>query len=67
MPLLHHVAPSIYHEVGESQQDDLNGEEASPEPHALGGSLMVGMKANVNVHDARGADCDSEEPMEEVP
>ena len=65
--MLHHVAPPVYHEVEETQEDDLNGEEASPEPHALGGSLMVGTKANVNIHDARGADCDSEEPMEEVP
>lgn len=67
MPLIQHVAPSVYHEVEESQEDDLDGEEASPEPDALGGSLMVGTKANVDVHDARGTDCNSEEPMEEIP
>lgn len=67
MALLHHVAPSVYHEVEESQEGDLNGEEAGPEPHALGGPLMVGAEANVDVHDPRGADCDSEEPVEEIP
>lgn len=67
MSLLHHVAPSVYHEVEESHDGDLNGKEACPEPHALGGFLMVGMKANVDIHDPCDADCDSEEPMEEIP
>jgi hypothetical protein len=65
--LLHHVAPPVYHEVEGSQEADLKGEEAGPKPHVLGSSFMVGAKANVNVGNSSGTNCDSEKPMEEVP
>lgn len=65
--MLQHVAPSVYHEVKEGEEGDLDGEERRPEPHALGGPLVVGAEADVDVDDPRGADRDPEEPVEEVP
>jgi len=67
MSLFDHVAPSIYQEVEKGQEGDLDGEEAGPEAHALGGSLMVRADASVDVCDASAANRDAEKPVDKEP